>query len=220
MLETRMMDQGGGYASRSAPGHALHSAGISVHQDAARSDEARIGAAYSPRRTNKSAEWSASSAGLGNARSTLSDAGKHPKSLGWSDWGSAPLSVIENAIPGDWAPVDSATHHSGSTATRHSVAWMPAGSSKSWSPGPDTPFAPPSARLARLCKARQQASEALVTAQRQHAAQIAENSAYVAELDDKIFQATTHTHASYKGAFLGEARLKIRLQADLSRVQY
>ena len=135
--------------NRAAPVHALPSASMAVRPSPARSDEARIGAAPSPRRTNKSSQWSGHSSQTGRvdlARAQISDEGR-PKSLSWSDWGSAPLSVVENAhssqldAKGTWASVADGS-------LQKAVAWQPAGQGFPWEKGsstalgPDMPFAP------------------------------------------------------------------------------
>lgn len=67
--------------------------------------------------------------------------------------------------------------------------------------GPGSSYAPPAQRLSKLETARQQAEEALVTTQRQRAAEIAESAAWLAHLDEEIYRASTQMHASYKGEY-------------------
>eukprot|EP01044_Picomonas_judraskeda_P011840 COSAG03_NODE_1649_length_3719_cov_6.927348_2_plen_477_part_00 len=67
--------------------------------------------------------------------------------------------------------------------------------------GPGSSYAPPAQRLSKLEAARQQAEEALVTTQRQRAAEVAESAAWLAHLDEEIYRASTQMHASYKGEY-------------------
>lgn len=67
--------------------------------------------------------------------------------------------------------------------------------------GPGSSYAPPAQRLSKLETARKQAEEALVTTQRQRAAEIAESAAWLAHLDEQIYRASAQMHASYKGEY-------------------
>lgn len=90
--------------------------------------------------------------------------------------------------------------------------------------GPGTGYAPPAQRLSKLETARQQAEEALVTTQRQRAAEIAESAAWLAHLDEEIYRASTQMHASYKGeykvrlAHSGPGGFGMKMETDKSGV--
>lgn len=81
------------------------------------------------------------------------------------------------------------------------VAWRPPSGSKASGAKPETNYPPPSQRLSKLEAARQQAADALVLSERQRAAEVSENAAWLTHLDDEIYRATTQLHASYKGEY-------------------
>jgi hypothetical protein len=67
--------------------------------------------------------------------------------------------------------------------------------------GPGSHYPPPVQRLSKLESARARAHEALVTTQRQRAAELAENAAWLSHLDEEIYRASTQMHATFKGEY-------------------
>jgi hypothetical protein len=63
------------------------------------------------------------------------------------------------------------------------------------------PVSCPPQRLSKLEAAREEAHAALVVTERQRAAEVSENTAWLSHLDDEIYRATTQLHASYKGEY-------------------
>ena len=86
------------------------------------------------------------------------------------------------------------------------AVWRPVGKGKGGShtpghKGPGTSYAPPSQRLSKLESARARAQDALVVSQRERAAEVAENKAWLAHLDEEIYRAGTQMHAAFKGDY-------------------
>ena len=90
----------------------------------------------------------------------------------------------------------------GLTKARAPAVWRPVGKVHTTGhQGPGTSYAPPAQRLSKLEAARARAHDALVTSQRQRAAEVAENKAWLAHLDEEIYRASMQMHATFKGEY-------------------
>ncbi len=118
-------------------------------------------------------------------------------------WGSSETPMVESSHSGGGQALV------GLPKDQPAAAWRPVGRATVAEQqrtggghiGPGSSYAPPAQRLSKLETARKQAEEALVTTQRQRAAEIAESAAWLAHLDEEIYRASTQMHASYKGEY-------------------